>query len=231
MYRSNLQPIKRPQEIIKMENTATEYSFLCPHCLNVYHAEVGYSIFYDEYIDRSKEGLVMRPSYFCKKCGDYAFQVDERIIESVRRLLQAGIETISSCSGHPEKFRDCAFSYESGLLGLSHDTDECTYGACISMIHPSDFRNQREIFHKVFQELAAKYDNSPTAIFLKLDDNSPLHFIICPVMDVKDFRKAGLTRRTMMIDKANQHMDEVTREFVSKYLKELKRSKNKGDEK
>lgn len=231
MYKSStIEPIKRPQEIIKMENTATEYFFLCPECLNVYHAEVGYSIFYDEYIDRSKEGLVMRSSYFCEKCGDYAFQIDERIIDSVRRLIQIGVNTRSSCSGHPEKFRDCAFSYEDGMLGLGNnhvDPDERTYGACISMSPPNE---NADIFAKVFKTMKEIYTDSPKAIFLEPGEISKLYFIICPVMDVKDFRKAGLPRRTMMIDKANQNMNEITKEFVDKFVRAVKRKHKKEEE-
>lgn len=226
MYKSsNLQPVKRPREIIKMENNSKEYFFLCPECFTVYHADVGYSIFYDEYIDRSKEGLVMRPGYFCEKCGDYAFQVDERIINSVKRLLQIGVNTKSSCSGHPEKFSDCAFTYEDGLLGL--DNDECTYGACISMSPPD---TNEDIFNKVFEEMKCIYEYSSKAIFIEPNEQSRLHFIICPVTDVKDFRKAGLIRRTMMIDKANQNMDDITKEFVNKFIRDVKcKYRNSGE--
>lgn len=210
----NLLPLKRPHEKIRMEVAATDKYYLCPDCLEVFHATLVTNVVYDHVVDRSMEGVVARSRYFCPACRDYAFEVDPLIISSVRRLLAYGVITISSCSGHWEKFRDVAFDHEDGLLGVDGVGDYCTYGACISMHPPEDEKNKKR-FKYNFDKLKEKYkDNEEVAIFLNPDNFSANHFIICPVSDVREFRKSGLDNREGMIIRANSNMDKVTRELV-----------------
>ena len=216
--------IRRPKEIINMENRTHTFKFLCPQCLSVYSVDTGISIFYDKPIDRSKEGVVIRPKYLCPKCKDYAFEIDEKIVDTVRYLIDRGIVTFSSCSGHPEKFNQFSFEYEDNILGLPND--EITHGAIVSILpddHMYEDETQQQIFeiafNTAFKKMQEKYNNTGRAIFLTPDDNSPLYFIIGPVSDIKDFRRAGYNRRDVMLDNANKHLFDAVKDFCKTILK------------
>ena len=101
-YTVKADPLKRPPEYLDHEIKYEEVWFLCPHCKKIYKAKISSTIVYPEEIDRAKEGVVIKAQYFCAECGDYAFQVDKPIANSVKKLMEAGIRTYSSCSGHVE---------------------------------------------------------------------------------------------------------------------------------
>lgn len=220
MYKiKNLIPRKRPKELIRTETNTEEQVFLCPHCLRKYTVSVVNIINYEGIINRAEEGLVLRGRYFCKYCKDYAFQVDPMILPSVKRLISYGIQTISSCSGHPEKFSDTAFEYEDGILGVDGIGEYNSYGACISMLPPRDEENAAR-FIRDFEYLKEFYSTSNgEAIFLTPDGHSKMYFIVCPVTDVKEFRRAGFEKRRSMILSANNRMDTATTLLVKQLKK------------
>lgn len=217
-YTIKADPLKRPPEYLDHETKYEEVWFLCPHCKRIYKAKISSTIVYPEEIDRAKEGVVVKAQYFCAECGDYAFQVDRPIANSVKKLMEAGIRTYSSCSGHVEKFGPTSFSYEQGALGIGEDS--ITYGPCISM-----FPDKDEFAITAFKNVFKKLKNTHKEMIL-LDPEeqvSPLYFFIAPVMDPKDFRRCGDIRREKMMEDAQAKMDAFVTVFVANYVIEKRK--------
>ena len=221
-FTAKVKPVRRPNEFISTECRIRELIFLCPHCNKEYHVTVSDSIFYDRPIDRSLEGLVLTYRYFCKDCGDYAFQIDTPIVDSVKLLRQHGIHTISSCSGHAEKFTDRAFMYEGDALYISDN--EITYGPCISIapfnVMPNAYGDESKEYKAFDFTFNTIKDNNIILLDPKAD-NIGNYFFIAPVADVKEFRRAGESRRTIMLNSANYHMHTFVKRFCHEYKKEL----------
>lgn len=212
-------PLKRPPEYLDNEIKYEEVWFLCPHCKKIYKAKISSTIVYSEEIDRSKEGLVLTARYFCAECGDYAFQVDKPIANSVKKLMEAGIRTYSSCSGHVEKFGPTSFSYEQGALGIGEDG--ITYGPCISMLPDTSDDYTAHVFREVFKTLKKTHKDM---ILLDPDEEvSPLYFFIAPVLDPKEFRRCGDIRRQKMLEEAQYRMSTFVTIFISKYIIEKRK--------
>ena len=217
-YTIKADPLKRPPEYLDHEIKYDDVWFLCPHCKRIYKAKISSAIVYPEEIDRAKEGVVVKAQYFCAECGDYAFQVDRPIANSVKKLIEAGIRTYSSCSGHVEKFGPTSFSYEQGALGIGEDS--ITYGPCISM-----FPNGDEFAITAFKNVFKKLKNTHKGMIL-LDPEeqvSPLYFFIAPVVDPKDFRRCGDIRREKMMEEAQAKMDAFVTVFVANYVIEKRK--------
>lgn len=219
-YTIKAEPIKRPSQIINNEVSCNTKYYLCPHCLTLYSAKIFVGIDYTADIDRSREGVVVRSNYFCGKCGDYAFEVDEHIATPVINLLKHKINTVSSCSGHANKFDDCSFMYEGGALGIG-DT-EIAYGPCISM-YPD--KEDESAFVAAFNKLKKTTTNM---ILLYPNKDSDLYFFIAPVPDPKDFRRSGDARRAVKLQEAQYRMIEFVDKFCTVFEKEKKRLGIKG---
>ena len=217
-YTIKADPLKRPPEYLDHEIKYEEVWFLCPHCKRIYKAKISSAIVYPEEIDRAKEGVVVKAQYFCAECGDYAFQVDRPIANSVKKLMEAGIRTYSSCSGHVEKFGPTSFSYEGGALGIGED--DITYGPCISMFPDGD-EFVITAFKNVFKNL--KSTHKEMILLDPEEEVSPLYFFIAPVMDPKDFRRCGDIRREKMLEEAQAKMDAFVTVFVAKYVIEKRK--------
>ena len=217
-YTIKADPLKRPPEYLDHETKYEEVWFLCPHCKRIYKAKISSTIVYPEEIDRAKEGVVVKAQYFCAECGDYAFQVDRPIANSVKKLIEAGIRTYSSCSGHVEKFGPTSFSYEQGALGIGEDS--ITYGPCISMFPDGD-EFAITAFKKVFKNL--KSTHKEMILLDPEEEVSPLYFFIAPVVDPKDFRRCGDIRREKMMEEAQAKMDAFVTVFVAKYAIEKRK--------
>lgn len=214
---SNISPKRLNPDIIDSESHTKRMFYLCPHCLNVYSARVNTSIFYDDPINRSLEGIVTRTKYFCKSCGDYAFDVDEKIIKTVKLLISNGFHTVSSCSGHSEKKDQFDFMYEGGMLYVTDNLQ--TYGACVS-IRPFDENEERiknRAFKLAFDSIKTEKAYGQTIIVLEPDEQSKNYFFIAPVNDVKSFRRAGESRREAMIDQANKNLYNFVANFIDKF--------------
>ena len=218
-YTVKANPLKRPPEYLDHEVSYEEVWFLCPHCKRIYKVKISSTIIYHEEIDRAKEGVVLKPHYFCAECGDYAFQVDKPIAESVKKLMDAGIRTYSSCSGHVEKFGPTSFSYEQGALGIGEDS--ITYGPCISMFPDNSDDYSVHAFRKVFTTL--KKTHKEMILLDPEEEISPLYFFIAPVMDPKEFRRCGDIRREKMMVEAQTKMNAFVTVFVANYLIEKRK--------
>ena len=217
-YTVKANPLKRPPEYLDHEIKYEEVWFLCPHCKRIYKAKISSTIVYPEEIDRAKEGVVVKAQYFCAECGDYAFQVDRPIANSVKKLMEAGIRTYSSCSGHVEKFGPTSFSYEGGALGIGED--DITYGPCISMFPDGD-EFVITAFKNVFKNLKSTHKEM---ILLDPEENvSPLYFFIAPVLDPKEFRRCGDIRRQKMLEEAQAKMGAFVTVFVANYIIEKRK--------
>ena len=217
-YTIKADPLKRPPEYLDHEIKYEDVWFLCPHCKRIYKANISSTIVYPEEIDRAKEGVVVKAQYFCAECGDYAFQVDRPIANSVKKLMEAGIRTYSSCSGHVEKFGPTSFSYEQGALGIGEDS--ITYGPCISMLPDGD-EFAITAFKNVFKKLKSTHKEM---ILLDPEEQvSPLYFFIAPVIDPKDFRRCGDVRREKMMEEAQAKMDAFVTIFVANYVIEKRK--------
>lgn len=217
-YTVKADPLKRPPDYLDHEIKYEEVWFLCPHCKRIYKAKISSTIVYPEEIDRAKEGVVVKAQYFCAECGDYAFQVDRPIAESVKKLMEAGIRTYSSCSGHVEKFGPTSFSYEGGALGINKD--DITYGPCISM-SPDGDEFVITAFKNVFKNLKSTHKEM---ILLDPEENvSPLYFFIAPVLDPKEFRRCGDVRREKMLEEAQAKMSAFVTVFVANYTIEKRK--------
>ena len=217
-YTVKADPLKRPPEYLDHEIKYEEVWFLCPHCKRIYKAKISSTIIYPEEIDRAKEGVVVKAQYFCAECGDYAFQVDKPIANSVKKLMEAGIRTYSSCSGHVEKFGPTSFSYEGGALGIGED--DITYGPCISMFPDGD-EFVITAFKNVFKNLKSTHKEM---ILLDPEENvSPLYFFIAPVLDPKEFRRCGDVRREKMLEEAQAKMGAFVTVFVANYIIEKRK--------
>lgn len=221
-YTVKADPLKRPHEYLDHEINYDEIWFLCPHCKRIYKVNVSSTITYPEEIDRSKEGLVLTARYFCAECGDYAFQIDPPIAESVKKLMEAGIHTHSSCSGHVEKYGPTSFSYEGGALGI--DKDVIAYGPCISMSPDISDDYTAHVFREVFKTL--KKSHKEMILLDPDEDVSPLYFFIAPVLDPKEFRRCGDIRRAKMLEEAQCRMSTFVTIFISKYLTEKRKFMN-----
>ena len=217
-YTIKADPLKRPPEYLDHEIKYEDVWFLCPHCKRIYKAKISSTIVYPEEIDRAKEGVVVKAQYFCAECGDYAFQVDRPIANSVKKLMEAGIHTYSSCSGHVEKFGPTSFSYEQGALGIGEDS--ITYGPCISMFPDGD-EFAIAAFKKVFKNL--KSTHREMILLDPEEEVSPLYFFIAPVIDPKDFRRCGDVRREKMMEEAQAKMDAFVTIFVANYVIEKRK--------
>lgn len=218
-YTVKANPLKRPPEYLDHEIKYEEVWFLCPHCKRIYKAKISSTIVYPEEIDRAKEGVVVKAQYFCAECGDYAFQVDRPIANSVKKLMEAGIRTYSSCSGHVEKFGPTSFSYEGGALGIGED--DITYGPCISMFPDTSDDYTVHAFREVFKTLKKSHKEM---ILLDPEENvSPLYFFIAPVLDPKEFRRCGDVRREKMLEEAQAKMDAFVTVFVANYIIEKRK--------
>ena len=217
-YTVKADPLKRPPDYLDHEIKYEEVWFLCPHCKRIYKAKISSTIVYPEEIDRAKEGVVVKAQYFCAECGDYAFQVDRPIANSVKKLMEAGIRTYSSCSGHVEKFGPTSFSYEGGALGIGED--DITYGPCISMF-PNGDEFVITAFKNVFKNLKSTHKEM---ILLDPEENvSPLYFFIAPVLDPKEFRRCGDVRREKMLEEAQAKMGAFVTVFVANYIIEKRK--------
>lgn len=218
-YTVKANPLKRPPEYLDHEIKYEEVWFLCPHCKRIYKAKISSTIVYPEEIDRAKEGVVVKAQYFCAECGDYAFQVDRPIANSVKKLMEAGIRTYSSCSGHVEKFGPTSFSYEGGALGIGED--DITYGPCISMFPDTSDDYTVHAFREVFKTLKKSHKEM---ILLDPEENvSPLYFFIAPVLDPKEFRRCGDVRRQKMLEEAQAKMGAFVTVFVANYTIEKRK--------
>ena len=218
-YTVKANPLKRPPEYLDHEIKYEEVWFLCPHCKRIYKAKISSTIVYPEEIDRAKEGVVVKAQYFCAECGDYAFQVDRPIANSVKKLMEAGIRTYSSCSGHVEKFGPTSFSYEGGALGIGED--DITYGPCISMFPDTSDDYTVHAFREVFKTLKKSHKEM---ILLDPEENvSPLYFFIAPVLDPKEFRRCGDVRREKMLEEAQAKMGAFVTVFVANYIIEKRK--------
>ena len=218
-YTVKANPLKRPPEYLDHEIKYEEVWFLCPHCKRIYKAKISSTIVYPEEIDRAKEGVVVKAQYFCAECGDYAFQVDRPIANSVKKLMKAGIRTYSSCSGHVEKFGLTSFSYEGGALGIGED--DITYGPCISMFPDTSDDYTVHAFREVFKTLKKSHKEM---ILLDPEENvSPLYFFIAPVLDPKEFRRCGDVRRQKMLEEAQAKMGAFVTVFVANYIIEKRK--------
>ena len=218
-YTVKANPLKRPPEYLDHEIKYEEVWFLCPHCKRIYKAKISSTIVYPEEIDRAKEGVVVKAQYFCAECGDYAFQVDKPIANSVKKLMEAGIRTYSSCSGHVEKFGPTSFSYEGGALGIGED--DITYGPCISMFPDTSDDYTVHAFREVFKTLKKSHKEM---ILLDPEENvSPLYFFIAPVLDPKEFRRCGDVRREKMLEEAQAKMGAFVTVFVANYIIEKRK--------
>lgn len=217
-YTIKADPLKRPPEYLDHEIKYEDVWFLCPHCKRIYKAKISSTIVYPEEIDRAKEGVVVKAQYFCAECGDYAFQVDRPIANSVKKLMEAGIRTYSSCSGHVEKFGPTSFSYEQGALGIGEDS--ITYGPCISMFPDGD-DFAIAAFKNVFKNL--KSTHKEMILLDPEEEISPLYFFIAPVIDPKDFRRCGDVRREKMMKEAQAKMDAFVTVFVANYVIEKRK--------
>ena len=218
-YTVKANPLKRPPEYLDHEIKYEEVWFLCPHCKRIYKAKISSTIVYPEEIDRAKEGVVVKAQYFCAECGDYAFQVDRPIANSVKKLMEAGIRTYSSCSGHVEKFGPTSFSYEGGALGIGED--DITYGPCISMFPDTSDDYTVHAFREVFKTLKSTHKEM---ILLDPEENvSPLYFFIAPVLDPKEFRRCGDVRREKMLEEAQAKMGAFVTVFVANYIIEKRK--------
>lgn len=217
-YTVKADPLKRPPEYLDHEIKYEEVWFLCPHCKRIYKAKISSTIVYPEEIDRAKEGVVVKAQYFCAECGDYAFQVDRPIANSVKKLMEAGIRTYSSCSGHVEKFGPTSFSYEGGALGIGED--DITYGPCISMFPDGD-EFVITAFKNVFKNL--KSTHKEMILLDPEEEVSPLYFFIAPVLDPKEFRRCGDIRRQKMLEEAQAKMGAFVTVFVANYIIEKRK--------
>ena len=218
-YTVKADPLKRPPEYLDHEIKYEEVWFLCPHCKRIYKAKISSTIVYPEEIDRAKEGVVVKAQYFCAECGDYAFQVDRPIANSVKKLMEAGIHTYSSCSGHVEKYGPTSFSYEGGALGIGED--DITYGPCISMFPDTSDDYTIHAFREVFKTLKKSHKEM---ILLDPEENvSPLYFFIAPVLDPKEFRRCGDVRREKMLEEAQAKMGAFVTVFVANYIIEKRK--------
>ena len=217
-YTVKADPLKRPPEYLDHEIKYEEVWFLCPHCKRIYKAKISSTIVYPEEIDRAKEGVVVKAQYFCAECGDYAFQVDKPIANSVKKLMEAGIRTYSSCSGHVEKFGPTSFSYEGGALGIGED--DITYGPCISMFPDGD-EFVITAFKNVFKNL--KSTHKEMILLDPEEEVSPLYFFIAPVLDPKEFRRCGDIRRQKMLEEAQTKMSAFVTVFVANYIIEKRK--------
>ena len=218
-YTVKANPLKRPPEYLDHEIKYEEVWFLCPHCKRIYKAKISSTIVYPEEIDRAKEGVVVKAQYFCAECGDYAFQIDKPIANSVKKLMEAGIHTYSSCSGHVEKFGPTSFSYEGGALGIGED--DITYGPCISMLPDTSDDYTVHAFRNVFKTLKKSHKEM---ILLDPEENiSPLYFFIAPVLDPKEFRRCGDVRREKMLEEAQAKMGTFVTIFVANYIIEKRK--------
>lgn len=217
-YTVKANPLKRPPEYLDHEIKYEEVWFLCPHCKRIYKAKISSTIVYPEEIDRAKEGVVVKAQYFCAECGDYAFQVDRPIANSVKKLMEAGIRTYSSCSGHVKKFGPTSFSYEGGALGIGED--DITYGPCISMFPDGD-EFVITAFKNVFKNL--KSTHKEMILLDPEEEVSPLYFFIAPVLDPKEFRRCGDVRREKMLEEAQAKMGAFVTVFVANYIIEKRK--------
>lgn len=217
-YTVKADPLKRPSEYLDHEIKYEKVWFLCPHCKRIYKVKISSTIVYPEEIDRAKEGVVVKAQYFCAECGDYAFQVDRPIANSVKKLMEAGIHTYSSCSGHVEKFGPTSFSYEGGALGIGED--DITYGPCISMFPDGD-EFVITAFKNVFKNL--KSTHKEMILLDPEEEVSPLYFFIAPVLDPKEFRRCGDVRREKMLEEAQAKMGTFVTIFVANYIIEKRK--------
>ena len=217
-YIVKAKPLKRPRDYMNHEVMYKECWFICPHCLRTYKANISTTITYSTEIDRSQEGVVTTQKYFCSICGDYAFEVDQAIADPVLKLLTIGIQTYSSCSGHVEKFGKTSFSYEQGALGINKDY--ITYGPCISML-PAKDKISNQAFKNVFKKL--KETHKEMILLDPEEEISPLYFFIAPVLDAKEYRKCGDSRRQIMLEEAQCRMSTFVTIFVSKYFIEKRK--------
>lgn len=218
MIEMKAMPLKRPHDYLNHEHRDGHRLYLCPNCNTLYQAYVNVGICYPNEIDRSREGIVVRTEYWCYNCHDYAFEVDPQIAKTVQLLIKHGITTISSCSGHAEKYDQCCFEQEWCLGGTTEDT--ITYGACISMIEP-DKEDEVIAFTESFSHFQEK--NKHSMMLIHDDANKPF-FFIAPVLDVKEFRKCGDIRRQKFIDNCNERMYAFVEEFI-KYYEKKKRER------
>lgn len=222
MIEMKAMPLKRPHDYLDHEHRDGHRLYLCPNCNTLYQAYVNVGICYPNEIDRSREGIVVRTEYWCCNCHDYAFEVDPQIAKTVQLLIKHGITTISSCSGHAEKYDQCCFEQEWCLGGTTEDT--ITYGACISMIEP-DTEDEVIAFTESFSHFKEK--NKHSMMLIHDDANKPF-FFIAPVLDVKEFRKCGDIRRQKFIDNCNERMYAFVEEFVKYYEKKKKERNDKS---
>lgn len=220
-------PIRRPSEMLKSECSIRTIHYLCPHCNKVYTSEVSTSIFYDKIIDRAEEGIVVTTKYFCRNCGDYAFEIDEEIIPAVSLLRSLKINTVSSCSGHAEKFGQRSFHFEGGALAINDQNDEdyITYGPCISMLPPKNNEIAYFAFKDTFERFQGTSLSKHNVMLCSPDGFVQRYFFIAPVYDAKEFRRAGIQRREIMLKCANKHMYNFVRRFCTEYQKQLKNLK------
>lgn len=219
---SRIHAKKLPNRIIDADVITERKHYLCPHCLKDYSARVVASISYDKPVNRSLEGVAFRTGYFCGDCGDYAFEVDEKILETVRACLNAGIHTISSCSGHVAKSDQFDFMYEGDIIYIDDNYKTCGAILAIAPFDKDDEKDKREIFEETVQIAKGWKDYGNKVIINTPDEDSRNYFFIAPVSDVKAFRKAGSVRREIMVNTANQNLYKFMERFISFYIKTLK---------
>lgn len=85
-----------------IEANTKEAYFVCPSCNKSFHATISTVVAYSKPIkDNLNEGVIFIPRYICPDCYDIAFEVDKEMVELVKKCRSAGIETFTSCAGHP----------------------------------------------------------------------------------------------------------------------------------
>lgn len=226
-------PLVKSDKFIDRECYIDRYTFLCPNCNHLYHADIALSVFYDEDINRIKECVIPTYEYKCPICRDYAFQVDDKIAESVMILRQHGFETVASCSGHPYDQRRYQFGNYDDAIHI--DANHVTYGPFISFNIPAidntvlleDMKcmtaeRKANMADSIKRHNAALYTmnhiRSSDVLILEYEDGEN-YFITAPVDDVTKYRQSGTASREIMLDRANYKMTTFVKRIVRLYEK------------
>lgn len=207
----------RPEELIMTEKREYTQYYICPSCHKIYKAKISRTTTYEDVIDRSQEGVVVTSNYWCKDCHDYAFEVDTLIANSVKMLLDNGINTVSSCSGHPEIFGDTDFVMESMhcFSGAGEEDPDLYYGNCIAIYLDDD--TDKNLLD-AFSELREKYEHHDRIFVIPPDEYSPNWFLMVKVnMSIERYRKSSKAVREIALEKINQEMEHLCSELVHLY--------------
>lgn len=209
--------LRRPEELIMTEKREYTQYYICPSCHKIYKAKISRTTTYDDIIDRSQEGVVFSTNYWCKDCHDYAFEVDALIVNSIKMLLDNGINTVSCCSGHPEIFGDTDFVMEGMhcFSGAGDENPDLYYGNCIAIYLDDD--TDKNLLD-AFSELREKYEHHDRIFVIPPDEYSPNWFLMVKVnMSIERYRKSSKAVREIALEKINQEMEHLCSELVHLY--------------